>query len=106
MNIGFHFLRAFAWPAGPNTAEAFSFDDPRAKDSWRSVRRALSSAPGVVEVASAVTDATLDVFYNGEATPRESIVSIFTANGFVLEPETAELSSAGGRIVIPPNQVV
>jgi len=106
VNIGFHFLRAFAWPAGPSIAEAFSFDDPRAKDSWRAVEETLSTAPGVLEIGSTVTEGVLDALYNSAVTSRDSIVSIITLNGFVLEPESSTFPSVGSKIVIPPNQIV
>lgn len=104
-SIGFHFLRAFAWSAAPNTAEAFTFDDPPTRDSWRTVVSSLS-AMGMLELESRVTEGTLDLTYNSAITPRESILTVFNLNGFVLKPETTAFPTAGSKILIPPNQAL
>jgi hypothetical protein len=105
VNIGFHFLRAFAWTAGPNTAEAFSFDDPPTRVSWRTVIAKLI-AIGVLELESAVFEGILDLTYSSAITPRASLLTVFRTNGFTLQPDTAAFPSVGSQIVIPPNQTV
>src|SRR6185503_14028402 len=69
--IGFHFVRAFEWPAPPNTAEAFTFDDQRTRDQWRKVVATLTLR-GVLELQSTVAENTLDLTYNNAITSRES----------------------------------
>jgi hypothetical protein len=105
VNIGFHFLHAFAWRAPLQTAEAFAFDDPATRASWRTVVATLSTM-GVLELESTVTDGTLDLTYNSATTPRGSILKVFSANGFSLQPDTTAFPAVGSEIVIPPNQVV
>lgn len=105
VSVGFHFLRAFAWPAAPRTAEAFTFDDPTTRVGWRTVVATLS-AMGVLELESTVAEGRLDLTYNSATTPRESILTVFSSNGFSLQPETTAFPSVGSQIVIPPNQPV
>jgi hypothetical protein len=105
-SVGFRFLRAFAWPDGTDTAEAFSFDDPGVWSRWRAVLAGLSRTGGVFEVVSNASEGSLDVTYNSSTVSRESLVALFALNGFSLEPESAAFPSAGARITIPPNQIV
>jgi hypothetical protein len=104
--IEFDFLRAIAWQAGPNTAEAFSFDDPSARKGWRTVEETLSSAPGVFSVESVIAEGELTVSYNSAVLDRDAIVRVLELNGFAILPDSAAFPSAGSKIVIPPNQIV
>lgn len=106
IDVGFHFLRSFSWLLGVDTAEAVSFDDPRARDDWRAVVETLSASAGVLELKSIVTEAMLDVSYNIGTIRRETVLSIIALNGFSVQPESVAVSSVGGSIVIPPNQIV
>lgn len=103
---GFRFLRAFAWPNGPNTAEAFSFDDPVVWNSWRSIIAALGETSGVSDVVSNASEGALDVTYNSAMVSRESLVVLFAVSGFSLDDGSVAFSSTGARITIPPNQIV
>jgi hypothetical protein len=105
-DIGFHFLRSFAWDEGPNAAEAFTFDDPAARDGWRAIEEILADAPGVLELESFVTEGALEVIFNSAMARRGSIVSTITSNGFVIGAESVAFPRTGTRIVIPPNQIV
>jgi hypothetical protein len=102
-NIGFRFRRAFAWADPPRTAEAFTFDDPVTRNSWRTVVTTLAGM-GVLELESAVVEGILDLTYNSAITPRESILTVISANGF--SSETTAFPPVGTQIVIPPNQAV
>lgn len=103
--IGFHFLRAFEWPAPPNTAEAFTFDDRVTRDRWRTLVATLTSR-GVLELQSRIAESTLDLTYNSAITSRESILTLMNSLGFTLQPATTAFTSVGSRIVIPPHQTV
>ena len=102
--VRFHFLRSFAWNQPPNTVEAFTFEDPQTRDRWRNVVTTLR-AMGMLDLQSVVAEATLELIYNSALTPRESILTVFTSNGFALQPETTAFPTAGSKIVIPPNRI-
>jgi hypothetical protein len=101
--IGFHFLRAFAWPVGPNTVEAFTFDDETTRTAWRSMVATLTTM-GVLDLQSTVVETTLDLTYNSVLTPRESILTVIRSKGFDLQPATTAFPTVGSQILIPPNQ--
>jgi hypothetical protein len=103
--IGFHFQRAFEWPAPPNTAEAFTFDDRVTRDRWRKMVATLTSR-GVLELQSTIAESTLDLTYNSAITSRESILTVIDSFGFALPPASTAFTRVGSQIVIPPHQTV
>ena len=105
-SVAFRFLSAFAWPAGPKTAEAFSFDDPQVWTEWQSVMKTMADTPGVFDLESNASDGTLHVTYNSATVQRESLLALLAANGFSLQPGSAAFPGAGMKISIPPNQIV
>lgn len=103
-DAGFNLLGVRGGKSGAQTAEAFDFDDLKAKDDWRSLAAALQRTPGVERVESNVVEATLTVEYNSEAVDRSVVVAAIKARGFELSAASLRLARAGARIVIPPNQ--
>jgi hypothetical protein len=63
-------------------------------------------AIGVLNLQSLVGEATLELVYNSMLTPRESLLTVFSSNGFALQPETTAFPTVGSKIVIPPNRIV
>lgn len=102
---GFHFLRAFAWSKETKTAEAFTFDHLEVKSNWQILIDDLAAMPGMLEVQSTVTEATLHLVYNSAMAPRETILTQVQKRGFDI-PESSTFSRIGAKITIPPNQIV
>jgi hypothetical protein len=103
---GFHFLRAFAWTIATDTAEAFTFDDLAVKENWQKLVDGLAAMPGVPQVQSILTTATLHLAYNSAMVNRGAILSKIQTAGFALMPESAAFSRSGAKIIVPPNQIV
>jgi hypothetical protein len=100
----YHLLATFAWEEGATTVEAFTFEDPAAKNGWRSLLEALADAAGVVELRSDMGLLTVRLVYNGALVRRESLVGLMAATGFAGGSVAA--SRVGARILIPPSQIV
>ena len=99
------FLWAFAWDQAGNTAEAFTFESPSAMAGWRRMIKDLAALPGVLDLQSQITEATVRIVYHGGMLDRQTILSLIAANGFETLPASAPLSRAGAQIVIPPNRI-
>lgn len=101
---GFNFLRSFAWEEGPNTTEAFTFEDLKAKSDWRELIDELAATPGVSRVDPNMTDGVQRLVYNGALVRRESISSLIALKGFA--EQAVALSRLGEKIRVPPNEVL
>lgn len=102
----FHLLHAFAWTVETDIAEAFTFDDLMAKQSWQILVDSLATMPGMLEVLSIVTEATLRVAYNSVMVDRKAILNQVQASGFALFSDSVTYSRIGARIIVPPKQIV
>jgi hypothetical protein len=101
---GFHRLSSFGFPRNGLFAESFTIDDPAAKGNWRNLIDALRDAPGIVDLQTELTEASLDVVYNTTAISREGIVNLIDSQGFSFE--SIPYSRVGRKIRIPPNKFV
>jgi hypothetical protein len=101
---GFRLLRAFAWTEGPATVEAFTFDDPDAKDAWRRLLDGLAALAGVAELRPDTAELRLLVAYHAALVRRESLFAFAAAQGFTAEAWTE--SRVGARILVPPMEIV
>ena len=107
INQDLHFIDSFAWATGNPTSEAFRIDDRVAKSQWQAMIANLNSNPGVLEVRSTTTEATVEIAYHHSRVSRQEIIGIVDANGFSIQGgQSAELLRAGSRIVIPPNTIL
>ena len=107
INQDLHFVDSFAWANGNPTSEAFRLDDRLAKSQWQAMIASFNSNPGVLDVRSAITDATLEIAYHSAKVSRQDIIGIIDANGFTIQSgQSAELFRAGSRIVVPPNTIL
>lgn len=100
----FEFRRAFAWSIGSSTAEAFTFDDPEVKSNWRILVTDLTKTPGMMNVRSTITKATLDVVYDSAMVPGEAILTKVEGHGFMVD-ESSTFSRVGKKLIVPPNQI-
>jgi len=98
-------LRTFAWDQAGETAESFTFEAPSAKLEWRRMIEKLAASPGVLELQSLITAATVRVVYHSGVLERQAILNLITTHGFSSLPESATLSRIGAQIVIPPNRI-
>jgi copper chaperone CopZ len=101
---GFHRLSSFGFPQGANLAEAFTIDDLSAKEDWNELIAALRETPGVVQVQSTLTEATLAVNYNSSLLERDSLTGLIKVKGFTFK--ATQSSRVGRKILVPPNQIV
>lgn len=101
---GFHLLSSFSFPQGANLAESFTIDDMSAKKSWNELAATLRETPGVVQVQSNLTEATLVVAYNSSMLERESLAGLIRTKGFIFE--ATQSARVGRKIHVPPNQIV
>ncbi len=102
---GFRCVRAYAWTAGTNTAEAFTIIDTDAREQWRLMVEGLAGMAGVLEMLSVVTEKIVELRYNRAMVERERILALVQAAGFVLLPESFQMTAVGTRITVPPNQM-
>lgn len=101
---GFHRLSSFSFPQGGNVAESFRIDDLSAKESWNELVATLRETPGVVQVQSTLTEATLVITYNSSMLERESLAGLIRTKGFVFD--AMQSARVGRKIHVPPNQIV
>jgi hypothetical protein len=101
---GFQLLRAFAWSDGPNTTEAFTFEDRGAKGDWQSLTGQLAELPGVARLVADLTGATLVLTYNATTLRRESLLALMKSEGFAMT--STQLTRVGDKVLIPPSQIV
>jgi hypothetical protein len=107
INQDLHFIDSFAWATGNPSPEAFRLDDRTAKSKWQAMIAGLSSKPGVQEVRTTITEATVEIAYHRSRVSRQEIVGIIDANGFSIQGEqSSQLLRAGSRIAIPPNEIL
>jgi hypothetical protein len=100
----FNYLNSFSFAqASPNIAESFTIDDPEAKRHWEQLLDSLIQTPGVLEVRSWLTEATLKLDYNSNMVQRESLLSLMKKNGFGVDAVPS--SRIGKMINIPANQI-
>jgi len=104
---GFRLLRSFAWAEATQAVDAFSFDDPRAKEQWDRLLATWRQTPGVVEVRSFVTEKKLIVTYNAAMLRggRQAIVDGIKLAGFAIVDEPHPTTQLGATITVPPNQI-
>jgi len=106
INQDLHFIDSFAWVNGNPTSEAFRLDDRVAKSQWQAMITSLNTKPGVLEVRSTITEATVEIAYHRTRVSRQEITGIIVGNRYSIEGErSSELLRAGSRIVIPPNEI-
>jgi phage tail protein X len=101
---GFHRLSSFSFPQGENLAESFTIDDASAKKSWNELVATLRETPGVVQVQSTLTEATLFITYNSGMVARESLAGLIRTKGFIFDAVPS--ARVGRKINVPPNQIV
>jgi len=104
-NRGFHCVRAYAWTAGTDIKESFTIIDTEAREQWRLMVEGLVTLPGVLEIRSLVTEKIVELRYNRAMVDRERILALVQAAGFALLPETIQMTAAGTKITVPPNQM-
>ena len=106
INSRFDFLRSFAWTQNGDTIEAFAFDDQGVKEQWQVMTSTLASTPGILELRSAITEATLEIAYHGGRVSRQQILEVIAGSGFSVQADrSAVLLRAGSRIIVPPSQL-
>src|SRR6266545_2047443 len=98
-------LRTFAWDQADKTAEAFTFEAPSAKLEWRLMIEELAARPGVLELQSLITAATVRIVYHSGALDQKAILDLIAKHGFNAPSEPATQSRIGAQIVIPPNRI-
>jgi hypothetical protein len=101
----FNFLSSFQWNEGPGSAEAFVFDDQKAKAAWRALLDGLRQLAGVLAVGSVLSEATINLVFNRAMVADQAIVNLIASKGFTHDLPQIDSTRTGKPIVVPPNRI-